>query len=344
MKRLQQILWLGIIATILPSSAFAAADIAGTMRGFEDRPGYVQPIATLFGTLQNSGWVSSARVGKSFGWTFSLGVPVAYIGTADHAYDYTYNTGCAELRAAGRMCDPSFDSHTIAGASTIWGPDMAPVSYQRYVADASSPTGVVQVTQGNIPDGNSDVREVTTLPFLTPRIAFSANNFRGVLAGMFIPKVNVLSGFSQWGLGVQYDYTRFLPPAVAAKDFNLGVAGNFSKWHIGYAPQKEVSGQLNLDGLVTQVSLVGGYRFGVAEVFTELGYETSSFKSSGNMVEINTNDPITPKVDVDGRNGFRMSLNVAMHLGTWQPVVGQTFGAQWGTTANILQFGKEGQQ
>lgn len=341
-KCFKQLSWLAIAAAALPSISFAGADIAGTMRGFEDRPGYVQPIATLFGTLQNAGWVTSARVGNSFGWSFALGIPVAYIGTEDHTYDYTYNTGCAELRAAGRACDPSYDTHTVKGASTIWGPDMPAVSYQRWVADPSN--GIVQVNQGSIPGGNADVRELTTVPFLTPRIGFSAKHFRGVLGGMFLPKISVLGGFSQWGLGAQYDYTSFLSPAVASMGFNFGVAGNLSSWSLSYAPQKDVTGTLTLDGFVTQIGLVGGYRFGEAEVFMEMGYESSSFSSSGDMVEISTQDPITPKVDVDGRNGFRMSLNVAMHLGTWQPVVGQNFGAQWGTTANIIQFGKEGAQ
>lgn len=346
---------LTLSALLLSSPLFAAGEVGNVLRAFEDKPGYVKPLATVFGTLMNTGWVNSARVGYGTGWGFGLPIMVAYVGTEDHTYDYTYSTGCADLRARGQVgsdCPASNDEITIKDAPTIWGPNSNAQTYQylptiQQVGDSDPSDNYQKFSSGTIDGGESTLRKITTLPFLAPQFSFSSHNFRGTLRGMLLP-ISPISFYS-FGLGLQYDPTRFLPPVVAEKGFNTSVAFSVSKWHVGYTPGDDFDGTLNIDGLTTFTALVAGWRYDIMEVFTEIGYETSSFASGGNLTDngpdvAEADRKISPKVDVDGRNGFRMSLNFAIHLGSWQPVVGQSYGAQFGTAANVIQFGKEGNQ
>jgi hypothetical protein len=190
------------------------------------------------------------------------------------------------------------------------------------------------------------LRSVVNVPFLAPQFGFSSHNFKGTLRGIFvpIPKVSIYS----FGLGLQYDPSRFIP-GMEQNGFNTSLGFSVSKWHVGYTPGEEFDGELGVDGLAMQPTLVAGWRSGILEIFTEIGYEMSSFESSGtltdNGADVAAEDRlIKPQVSVDGRNGFRMSLNVALHMGTWHPVLGQSYGAQLGTVANLISFGKEGAQ
>ncbi|HSQ41725.1 MAG TPA: DUF6588 family protein, partial [Fibrobacteraceae bacterium] len=335
--------------SMIVSSISWGSDAGMTLRGFVDEPGYVKPIATLMGTLTNSGWVTSARVGESGGWNFGLDVSIAYIGTADHTYTFYYNNHCDSLRDEGYNCIVSDETNdgVVENAPTIFGPNTSEV-YYGFFATGDASTSVYPERIDRVRSGDSDVRKWTTIPFPFFHFAYSHSHFKGGLRGLFVPSIDVLGGFYLIGIGLQYDYTRFLPPAFNAKGFNASVAFDINKWHLSYKPDGDVTGELLLDGLTTYTSLVTGWRFGKAELILDFGYETSSFDAGGTMTDNEPDagqDPlIEPNVSVDGRNGFRVGLSVAMHLGSWQPVVGQSLGAQWGTTVNLIQFGKEGEK
>lgn len=343
------------LAIVFGTSAFAAGEVSNLLRAFEDKPGYVQPLATSMGSLMNSGWYTSSRVGTRTSWNVALPVILTYISEDDHYYKYTYSTGCKALREAGQVgsaCPENLDEMSISKAPTMWGPNSSERSWEvSAVAEQPGdldPTDNYSLTKsGPIIDGGiSSLREFTTLPFLAPQFAFASHNFKGTLRGIFAP-IPDLSIYSI-GLGIQYDPSRFIP-GMTQNGFNTSIGFSISKWHLGYTPGGDFDGELGVDGLVYQPALVAGWRTGILEIFTEIGYEVSSFSSSGELTDNGADvDPadriIKPQVEVDGRNGFRMSLNFALHLGAWHPVVGQSYGAQLGTVANVISFGKEGAQ
>lgn len=340
----------------ISAPVFAAGEISNLLHAFEDKPGYVQPLATVTGTLLNSGWYTSSRVGTRTGWNFAMPIMLSYISEDDHYYKYTYATGCQAIREAGQVgsaCPESLDEETISKAPTMWGPNSSERQWE--VSATSEEPGdnnpldnYTRTKTGPFIDGGiSSIRDITTLPFLAPQFAFSSHNFKGTLRGMMIPFVPDISFYS-FGLGLQYDPSRFIP-GMEQNGFNTSLGFSISQWHLGYTPGGDFDGELGVDGLAYQPALIAGWRSGIFEIFAEIGYEFSSFSSSG---ELTDNGPdvaaedriIKPDVEVDGRNGFRMSLNFALHLGTWQPVLGQSYGAQFGTVANVISFGKEGAQ
>lgn len=343
------------LSLLLGTTAFAGGEVGNLLRAFEDKPGFVQPLATSMGSLMNAGWYTSSRVGTRSGWNFAMPIMLTYISEEDHYYKYTYATGCKALRDRGEVgsdCPESLDEQTISKAPTMWGPNsserMVEVGATSEEPGDLNPHDNYTVTRtGPIIDGGiSSLRKYTTLPFLAPQFAFSMQNFKGTLRGFLAP-IPDLSIYSI-GLGLQYDPSRFIP-GMERNGFNTSLGFSISKWHLGYTPGGDFDGELGVDGLAYQPALLAGWRSGVFEVFTEIGYEFSSFKSSGTLTDNGTDVAaedriIKPKVEVDGRNGFRMSLNFALHLGVWHPVLGQSYGAQIGTVANVISFGKEGAQ
>ncbi|NLB62773.1 MAG: hypothetical protein GX801_01525 [Fibrobacter sp.] len=342
---------------LITVSLWAQSDLANTLRAFEDKPGYVQPIATSMGTLLNTGLVNSARVGKGIGWSFVLPVNIAYIGKKDHSYKYTYNTGCKELRQEiyddmpdGYSC-PKDDFTRSLTAPTLWGNDDL-VYVEKYRINGPNEDDWHLRQVATLDKGHPTIRKFVTLPFVFPSFAFSMEHFRGSFRIIGVPSIKSIDfgGLLIWGLGGQYDFSHFIDP-LNELGINISATTNFNFWSIGYSPTGEVEGELNLDGMTSFTGLVAGYKFSILEAFMELGYETSSFKTSGHLIDHGTlDDPSTPEneseikpnIKVKGRNGIRASINLAVQLGVWRPVVGQSLGAQSGTQINILQFGKEG--
>lgn len=335
-----------LVAGLCALATLVHADpLATTLRAFESKPGYVQPLATSLGSINNQGWVRSAKVGSKTGWNLSLLVPITYIGTADHTYDFSYDDNCASLNALGKNC-PTNGTSTLKGVPTIWGPNSNAV-YYGYRSSGDEPTDIMSIQLGTVDDGHEDIRKLVTLglPFL--QLGITKHHVAWTVRGMWLPAISEFGGYNNIGMGLQYDFTRFLPKQIKEKDLFTSVATNGTLWSLSYLASGDVNGELTLDGMNTQVSCIVGWRYGAMELFTELGYETSSLKAGGALVDSNPGegeDPnIRPNVQVDGRNGLKASLNVAFHIGSWLPVLSQSFGAQIGTTANILQFGKEGQ-
>ncbi len=337
------ILICGVVATL--STTLFASSLGQTLRAFEDKPGYVQPVATSFGTILNQGWIQSARVGKETGWNFSLIAPLAYIGTADHTYDFSYDDNCAELKAMGKFCQTNGTS-VLQDVPTIWGPNSNAVYYE-YRSSGDAPEDVMPVQIGTADDGHETIRKIPMLGLPYFQLGISKHFIQGTLRGFWLPSISEFGGYYSVGLGLQYDLTRFVPPSITEKGFFTSITCNASMWALSYVPSEDFTGELTLDGSASQAQWAIGWKYGAMEIFTEFGYEISSLKAGGALVELAPaagDDPnIRPSIQVDGRNGARASINVAFHIGSWNPVLGQSFGAQIGSNLNILQFGKEGQ-
>jgi len=352
-----------ISLTVLAANTFGQSALGSTLSAFENKPGYVQPIATTIGTLLNSGWVNSARVGNGIGWHFALSVPVAFIGADDQTYDWTYDSRCASLRTVGVACPDSLDNVTMYNIPTIFGGNSNatfPVYHAALAEDANGnplfdANGNLITTYsvgpgGTVDDGEKHLRKWVNIPFLIPTTAISYRHTQGTLRTLWAPSVGDFGGMYLIGLGAQHDFTRFLPPRVGEKGFNTSATVNVTRWSIGYDPSGTVQGTMNLKGWASFTGLVAGWRWKSVELFSEIGYETASFASSGSLIDYgvtsltDSSRYITPSVSVSGRNGFRASFNIAMHLGVWQPVVAYSGGAQLGSLVNIIQFGKEGEE
>ena len=166
---MNSIRFLGILGFVC-APIWAEGSLQRTLKAFEDKPGYVQPLATWFGTFTNAGWVRSARVNSGFGWGFAIPVSVGYIGDDDHTYTNHFATGCAELNQKDIVCPTGatrdYEVPTILGPKTN-------VEYTSYKQNPQDPTTFVTYSGGFADDGDETLRDITTLGLLFPQLSLS---------------------------------------------------------------------------------------------------------------------------------------------------------------------------
>lgn len=275
---------------------------------YGNRPDYVKPIITNLGTILNSNWVSSAGVPESF--TFEAGMPFAIVPITDDDRNYT-----ASMDFLGQRV--SYETPTILG-------------------DHGNPAQPDKRIYGN---ENLNSLGVFTYPYL--QLAGSFYHARLVLRGMFLPSISEIQKFNLFGFGLQYSFGHFFQymlPKVA-QGLDVSLMFGYSTSGIGYQPD-DYSGELDLDISAYTFNFVVGYKpIQLVEVMMSLGYQNSSMKSSGHLV--NKNNPleqINPNLTVKGNNGFRFGIEVALQLGSFHPVVGYDYVGKSSFTTNILYF------
>lgn len=275
---------------------------------YGNRPDYVKPIITNLGTILNSNWVSSAGVPKSF--TFEAGLPFAIVPITDDDRSYTTSIDILGQRI-------SYETPTIFGEH-----------------------GNVQQPDNRI-YGNENLNSlgVFTYPYL--QLAGSFYHARLVLRGMFLPSISQLQKFNLFGFGLQYSFGHFFQYKLpkAAQPLDVSLMFGYSTSGIGYQPD-DYNGELDLDISAYTINLVVGYKpIQLVEIMMSLGYQNSSMKSSGHLV--NKDNPlqqINPNLTVKGNNGFRFGIEVALQLGSFHPVVGYDYVGKSSFTTNILYF------
>lgn len=325
---------LGLAFLGLPPTA-RAQEYDEVIKSFEDNGKYVEPLATLFGSMTNSGWYQSAGVKGLFGFYF--GVPISFISVSDddRTYSGTFtDDGCILYHKDfpdGNECRDQVGFK----APTLFGRD-ASASNRRTLYDPNEKK-IVGTMDIPLSDGLSDVASFNWFPFLMPQVGFSAFNTEVKLRYIGLPIGDY--SFQSFGVGLQHDLSSFLPVLPVS----LSLAGNWSMIGAEFTPGSGIDGTLELDGSSYFVGALVGYNLlGMLEVFAEAGWEGASLHSGGHLVITDsdgngTDQEVNPDLTVDGRNGFRTALNVAFHFG-YQAVVGQSVGANMGTQVNLLGF------
>jgi hypothetical protein len=329
-KRIFQSLLLVVFCGVMPLSA----DVLGnTLKAFEDKPGYVQPIATILGTVNNSGWHQSAGVGKEMGWSFSIPINLAYIHENDWHYTRKHNE-CGVPSECG-------SDITELELPTIFGPNTNQ-TLRTYYPGLS---GGVTETFEDVEDGDVNVRKWSTIPMVHFQGSFMYNYTEFKLRLLPVPAGPF--NFFILGFGIQHDIRSFMEGALGGPmPLDVSFTTNLSWWNLSYATPDPYEGDLELNGLNTFTGFVLGKRAGAFEFFTEIGWETANLNAAGNITNTDPDDGestlIQPDISVDGRNGFKISANVAVHLGTYSASLGQHYASQYGSTINVLSYRKEG--
>jgi hypothetical protein len=325
------------IAAICFAASFIAvphADpIDDVVRSFQNQAYYVKPIATLLGSMANTGWYHSAGVGQDFGFYVGLPISLTYIGSGDRSVDSIYvDDGCVQCHTFGGA-DQGCEERQKLSLPTIFGTGSAPTA----TASQIDINGNV-VWQDNVlfTDGFKSMSQFPLMPFATLQADFSffytelKLRYIGVPAG---PVIVNLPGF-----GLQHDLASLMPPLPVS----LSVAGNMTIYSVSWAPGKNIDGKLKINGLSVFAGVLGGYKLPFVDFFLEAGWEYSHIKTGG-MLTINptgggTPEVIRPALSLTGRNMFRAAINVAFPIG-YMPVLGGSAGADFGNTINIIGFG-----
>lgn len=332
-----------------------AGKLDDALKSFEDNPGYSSPIATYMGTLQNTGWVHSAKVSKGFSIGYGLDFQIAFLAQGDVTYDWNRQTNCQTIK--DQYADQS--SYTLVGecdntetrnVPTIFGGSSNTLMTQYQVTGIDANTGRIEADPSiNVSDGlfaNSSVEflnQLLFLPLAYINMGYEHTQAKFRFLYLPLPEIDghkVSMGF--YGLGIQHDVNRFL------KDFDLpvdfSVLGTWSFWNLGYKP-KDWEGELTLNGLAHQYSVVVGKTWGLFELTSEIGYELSSFDAGGSLTKTDSEgqvETISPNSTITGRNGFKVAINATLNFGSYKLFGAQSIGAQRGNTINFINYQHNG--
>ncbi len=292
------------------SSSYQTMTAFDKTRSEGNRPGYVKPLATYFSAVQNGSWLTGVTVPK--GVSFEIGLPInlAFIADRDRKY-------------------------SSAGVATIFG------KKEEYIYNPELGRNVIGGNE------NLNALSVFTVPALQAGVGFY--HAKILLRAMWLPSISELKGYNQLGFALQYSFGQYfrehLPPAL--KSLDVGLLWGYNNTDVSYTPDK-YAGSLDLDFSSHQIMIAFGYSpVKPVEIMLSFGYETSNMDASGKVwQEESPGDVILPNMNIDGRSGFRMGIEIAFTLGqSFHPVLGPGIGAANTMNANLIyfkqSFGKE---
>ncbi len=316
----------------LATSHVYSAALDATIKAFESKPGYVQPIATFMGSIYNSAWFSSASVEKELGYTFGMPLIFAFLQRDDQFYSRSESSNCAEAEAQGIPC-PYSDPQTKK-VPTIFGPKTQ-VTFEKVLVDQQNNS--FTTIRESAEDGF--LANFVVMPFAQLETGFRHDYFEYKLRGLWLPLSGLLSDGNKlnlWdlGAGVIHDLGHYVKGGSPV-DFSLGF--NYTYWAFAFTPGKTYAGTLDVHGHVGRLFALVGKKFSRIELLAHLGYGFSKMASGGSLLHIEDNEVIRPNIEVDGRNGLEIGLQFTAHLG-WDFLTGYTYGSQSVTTLNFLQY------
>lgn len=315
---------------------------------FNAYPEYSRPVATLFGSMNNSGWYTSSKIDQNFAFSISLPVSLIYLSQKDIEYSGTYiDQGCVtcrEQKAAGANVDcRECVECTEYTAPTIFGSRMAPKLLNSLPSRSGDGSILTQIpVDPPLNEGIEALNTLSLLPYATIQTAFSFYYTELKLRYLGIPTIGGIS-FHFPGFGLQHDFSRFFPNIP----ISLSLAAHLTFLSINWEPGDNTEGSLHFGGISNFAGLLAGYSLtDFMEIFIETGWDYAHLKTSGRVTVIaddGTRSIQEPKLDLTGRNAFRIALNVAFPIG-YHPVLGGIAGANFGNTINILSFRKKNKE
>jgi hypothetical protein len=326
---------------LLMGHSAVAANLDDALQTFEDNPGYSSPLATYMGTLQNSGWVRSARINRGFGFGMGIDFNLAYLSGNDTEYSWNRKTNCEKVKADNPSVSGSCEDSQTYLLPTIFGGS----TEQRLLDYEVENSRIVENTDELANEGIVSEDGVLGLPnwlFLpTAYLNFQLEHTEAKIRTMYLPISLAGHEFSYglFALGFQHDISHYHDNKMPV---DLSVVANWSMWGISYT-NEEYSGVLELDGLVQNYGIVVGKKWGMLELTGEAGWEFSSFDATGEMTHESDEreKDVSAGVTVEGLNGFRAAINLTVHFGSYQLFAGQSLGAQRGNTFNFINYNKE---
>ena len=308
-----------------------------TVKAFFERPLYAQPIATVLGTGATTGWYQSASVDEGFGWGVSLPISLIFINKSDRQYSDTYyDQACTDCRAQAAI-DPSVQCYECAECTDFIAPTfLGTIRTPNLTSSVISANDEFSINPYQYKEvdppfvtGISEAAQYDVIPFATLQGMVSLYHTALTVRYIGIPKIGGLS-FQLPGVGLQHDFTRFLPPMP----LSLSAAGNVTFLNVSWKLRGDNNeGTLTLNGVSNFIGLLAGSRLGAFDMFAELGWEHSYLKPGGD-VHIN-GEALTFTKSIPGRNGFRCAINIALPV-VYNPVVGLGGGAQFATQLTVL--------
>ncbi len=308
MKKLKAI----FIAIVLSTGAYAQDFDIGQLLdvGTHDanilaKP-YLDPLGAMLGKGLNSGWYTSAKTHKLFGFDITLSATYIMAPKSSETFDVTpYES---QLESFELVPGSSTIAPTIAGDM-----NSSDLPQLRMKGDETNLSAV------SMPNGSA------LNYFATPMLTVGFGLPYGIeLKGRFCPELSFddIGKFKLWGLGVQKEIKEYIPGIKHVPFLNLSVLAGYTT----FAGSAEVEydgdyGTLDMNSKAFTGRLLVGANFPTISFYGGLGYgnAASDFDVLGefNVGGTPTTDPIKTHLTsggLDGNIGLRLRFGVfAIH-------------------------------
>ena len=283
---------------------------------------YLRPSVKGLISGMNSGWYSTAKTHKKFGFDITFGLNSSLIPSKDKVFDFI-----------------SSDYNYISvGDSNIELPTVLSDDDSETIFNVSIPvlSGDYKVGSFTLPGGIAKDLPVNAVP--TPFIQLGLGlPYKIELNMRYVPDLNYDSKVngSSVGVGIQHDLTQYLG-LLDKLPYSISVMGAFSKANIEYAIDENLSNQIsvtdgnaifNLDTWTVQA--LGSLNLRIFTIYAGVGYNygISSFKINGDytlnydVVDSNQNsvgtliENISDPINLDfSSSGTRATIGARLNL------------------------------
>ena len=309
-------------------NSIKAQDIGNLLLAGEDASllteNYLNPAISGLMSGMNSGWYSTAKTHKKFGFDLTIGMSASFTPDKGQTFDFDPN----QYNYIS-VADGAFDLPTVLsenGNETV------------FQVSIPTPAGNFNVGSFTMPGGAASEMPVNAIP--TPFVQFGLGlPFKTDIKLRFVPSVNYDSKVngSLIGIGLQHDLTQYLG-ILGKLPFSIALMGAYSKANVEYSIDNSnlSSGISAANGLASfnldtwTVQALGSLDLKILTFYAGLGYnsgtsnfdvngdytltydvEDSSGNSVGSPVTKNISDPISLGFSSSGTRatvGARLNL------------------------------------
>jgi hypothetical protein len=292
--------------------------LAGTEDASKLTENYVRPVSKGFMYGLNSGWYSSARVHKKFGFDITFVANLAKVPTKDEVFEFVasdYNNITLQSGASS------------AQMQTLMGGD----NQETLLAKIETDNGDSDLAEFSIPDGIGNDLPMNAVPSATLQIGVGIPVIDADLKFRFLPKVGTSDlEVGMFGLGIQKSLTKMLKLKKTPVDVSALFAYTrlTSEYDIQGDSGFEGSGQM-MDFVTNAytVQAIASVNLKLIEFYAALGYNTAKMdvdikgtyeleytdSNSGTTGDAGTLiDPVSVNFKA---NGFRTTIGTRLNLG-----------------------------
>lgn len=258
---------------------------------------YLEPFGKGFGTSLNSGWYTTAKPHKLFGFDLTFSVAASMVPSGDKKFDVSkLNLSYWELKDPIKKMSPTVAGSKVDG--TILTPKLgvgADLTLPQGAGLSFVPAPMIQAGIG--------------LPFNTEV------DFR------FLPTINVSDGkFGLWGFGIKNEFKEFIP-VFKAMPFNVSIFYGYTNFKSSFDAKQSGNAksnqklEFNAKGYTTK--LLVSKSIPVLTVYAGFGYSKSTtnvdLKGDYTLNSLPVKDPISLEFVNKGMTaniGLRIKLAV----------------------------------
>lgn len=330
---------LAILLTLLMTfSTIKAQDLDGILLAADDASllteNYLNPAMVGLMYSMNSGWFTTGKVHKKFGFDLTIGGNLSFVPTSAQTFRFNQNdydfvrTANGETRLQTVMSED--DTET-------------PIEVIIPIGDDN-----FRVASFDMPGGIAEDLPLNAVPAPTVQVGFGLP-FKTDIKARFVPNLRFDDDVdaSLIGFGLQHDLTQYFGP-IDNLPLNISILGAFSNMRVAYDLKDEDldedvstnNGEAEFKMNTWTIQAIGSLDFVIVTVYGSVGYNngrtTAKMKgdytltydvvdNNGNFVgteEVTVSNPINLDFDANGMNA---TIGARLNLGFFKIFADYTF-------------------